>query len=118
MDGDSDDPFMTRKGPAGAVRREFEGAALSVVGSALALETPALRYVGLRASVKTTATAADTEVSIYFDSETGLEDIIEFFVYRNGRAAVSLKELEAWLTDGLADVERRRRQSIGRIKCR
>ena len=51
-----------------------------------------------------------SEIAIYFYDGNSFVDVIEFFIYRNGKPVASLSEFEEWLQKTLDDVISRRRR--------
>ena len=56
-----------------------------------------------------------SEIAVYFKDDTNdLIDIIEFFIYRDGKRVSSIQETETWLEEVIHDVQQRRRKAMER----
>lgn len=46
----------------------------------------------------------ESEVEVDFENASGIFDVLEFHVYRDGKAVVSREEVEGWLTEAVDSV--------------
>ncbi len=90
---------------------EFEEAVLDVVASLLAGRSSELEEVGLTCRPEPLSRLGEgtSELALNFVDSSGIADVIEFHVVKDGQPIASLQEVEAWLREALDDVVSRRR---------
>ncbi len=85
----------------------------TVVSAALDRYAADLASVGLTWTQPTVRGASElssytSEIEVDFKDETGIVDVLEFFVFRGGKEIVSADEVEVWLAEAIPDVLSRR----------
>lgn len=95
----------------------FENKVLKLSENILNQFVPLLNEVGLTYRIGKLRISGRTmtyksEININFYDETGIADVIEFFIFYDGKPQASIDEIEKWLREDVNDVVIRRRKNV------
>lgn len=103
---------------------DFEKKVISLVEVTLAQHRESLNTLGLKPHVKDIRRGKNistywSEAEIWFEDlkkinhgHGDLADVLEFFIFNNGKPAASLQEFSSWFEENLLDVLSRRKQQL------
>ncbi len=94
----------------------FENEVIQIVKAKLEEDADAFQKVGLIPQMpelhrlKTDPSTYQSEIAVYFYDENGFFDVLEFFVYRNGKPNANREEIERWLGETIGDILKRKQK--------